>query len=278
MLKNTTRLLTCLLILLLALPASADTGFDVIFVDVGQGECSIIQCDGQSMVIDACTRTKGTDVQGALFRLGIDQLDFVVATHPDRDHNSYLDDLISLYRPHTILLPPIEDDTDNASYRAVIEAAEMNGVEKIYPFVGDSFSLGSANVTVYGPHPVLFSEEDNYSLILMIEYQGVRFLFMGDAEDKAEETMLMYADTLPLKADVLKVGRHGSDYASSYDFIQAVAPQIAVISCGENNRYDFPNGDVVMNLLDVGTEDIRVTWQSGDIHLTVIDGVLTDAP
>lgn len=275
---NTSRLLTCVLILLLALPASAHAVFDVIFVDVGQGECSIIQCDGESMVIDASTRTKGTDVQGALFKLGVDQLDFVVATHPDRDHNSYLDELISLYRPHTILLPPIKDDTDNASYRAVIEAAETNDVEKIYPFVGDTFSLGSAAVTVYGPHSVLFSEEDNYSLILMVEYEGVRFLFTGDAEDKAEETMLMYADTLPLKADVLKVGRHGSDHASSYDFIRAVAPQLAIISCGENNRYDFPNGDVVMNLLDAGTDDIRVTWQNGDIHLAVEDRQLIDVP
>ncbi|MDD3572385.1 MAG: MBL fold metallo-hydrolase, partial [Eubacteriales bacterium] len=72
--------------------------------------------------------------------------------------------------------------------------------------------------------------------------------------------------------------KHGSDNASSYDFIQAVSPQIAIISCGEDNRYDFPNGDVIMNLLDAGTEDIRVTWQNGNIHLAVIDGELVDTP
>lgn len=253
-------------------------GFDVVFVDVGQGECSIIQCDGESMMIDATTRNNGADVRGALFRLGVDQLDYVVATHPDRDHNSYLPDVIRYYTPPTILLPPIDDNVDNAAYRAVIQAVEENEISKLYPFVGDKFSLGSATVTVYGPHPVLYSEEDNYSLILMVEYQGVRFLFMGDAESKAEETMLVFTDELPLGADVLKVGRHGSGHASSYYFIQAVAPKIAIISCGENNRYDFPDGDVIMNLLDAGTEDIRVTWRYGDIHLTVIDGELIDAP
>jgi len=90
--------------------------------------------------------------------------------------------------------------------------------------------------------------------------------------------MLMYDDTYPLKADVLKVGKHGSDNASSYDFIQAVSPQIAIISCGEDNRYDFPNGDVIQNLLDAGVEDIRVTWKNGDIHLSVIDRNVTTIP
>ena len=266
------------LVLLNTVAAFAESGFEVIFVNVGQGECTIIKCDGDSMMIDASTKNKGADVQSALFRLDVDQLTYVVATHPDRDHNSYLDDVIRLYTPLTILLPPIDDDTGNAAYTAVIEVAKEYGVEKVYPFVGDTFPLGSATVTVYGPHSVLYSDEDNYSLVLMVEYQGVRFLFTGDVESKAEATMLMFAEELPLNADVLKVGRHGSDHASSYDFIQAVAPQIAVISCGENNRYDFPNGDVVMNLLDAGTEDIRVTWKYGDIHLAIMDGILMDMP
>ena len=276
--NNSKKILIFCLLFMITFVSTVNAEFDVIFVDVGQGECSIIQCEGESMMIDASTIKKGSDVQGALFRLGIEHLDYVVATHPDRDHNSYLDDIIRLYNPHTILLPPIADNTDNAAYREVIKAAEETGIKKVYPFVGDSFQLGSATITVYGPHPVLYSEEDNYSLVLMVEYQGIRFLFMADAESKAEETMLMFADEYPLYADVLKVGRHGSDYASSYHFIQAVAPKIAIISCGEGNRYDFPNGDVIMNLLDAGTEDIRVTWEYGDIRLTVIDGELIDVP
>lgn len=271
-------LLLCFMLFMITFASNVNAEFDIIFVDVGQGECSIIQCDGESMLIDASTKKKGADVQGALFKLGIEQLDYVVASHPDRDHNSYLDDIIRLYIPHTILLPPIDDNTDNSYYREVIKAAEETGTQKMYPFVGDSFHLGSAIITVYGPHPVLYSEEDNYSLVLMVEFQGIRFLFMGDAESKAEDTMLMFTDEFPLYADVIKVGRHGSDYASSYHFIQAVAPKIAIISCGEDNRYDFPNGDVIMNLLDAGSEDIRVTWKYGDIHLTVIDGELIDVP
>ena len=261
-------------ILLIPMTCFSESNFDVIFLDVGQGECSIIQCDGETLIIDATTRNKGMDVQGALFKLSVEQVSMVVATHPDRDHNDYLDDVIRLYRPSTILLPPIEDKTNNKSYQAVINAAEEVGVEKVYPFVGDTFNLGSATITVYSPHSVSFSEEDDWSLVLMIEYQGTRFLFTGDAEMEAEEAMLMYDDVYPLKADVLKVGKHGSDYANSYDFIQAVSPEIAIISCGEDNRYDFPNGDVIQNLLDTGVEDIRVTWKNGDIHLSLIDGQL----
>ena len=276
--KLITKLLLLVSFLLISMPGYAESGFDVIFLNVGQGECTIVKCDGETLVIDATTRDKGMDVQGALFKLDVDQVKMVVATHPDRDHNDYLDDVIRLYRPKTILLPPIEDKTSNKSYQAVISAAEEFNVDKVYPFVGDTFSLGSATITVYGPHSVSFSEEDDWSLVLMIEYQGVRFLFTGDAEMRSEEAMLMYDDMYPLKADVLKVGKHGSDNASSYDFIQAVSPQIAIISCGEDNRYDFPNGDVIQNLLDAGVEDIRVTWKNGDIHLSVINGYLTTIP
>ena len=278
MAKFISRLFLLVSFLLISTPGYAESGFDVIFLDVGQGECTIVKCNGETLVIDATTRDKGMDVQGALFKLDVDQVKMVVATHPDRDHNDYLDDVIRLYRPKTILLPPIEDKTSNKSYQAVISAAEETGVEKVYPFVGDTFSLGSATITVYGPHSVSFSEEDDWSLVLMIEYQGVRFLFTGDAEMRSEEAMLMYDDMYPLKADVLKVGKHGSDNASSYDFIQAVSPQIAIISCGEDNRYDFPNGDVIQNLLDAGVEDIRVTWKNGDIHLSVINGHLITNP
>ena len=278
MAKLISRLFLLVSFLLISTPGYAESGFDVIFLNVGQGECTIIKCDGETLVIDATTRDKGMDVQGALFKLDVDQVKMVVATHPDRDHNDYLDDVIRLYRPRTILLPPIEDKTSNKSYQAVISAAEETGVEKVYPFVGDTFSLGSATITVYGPHSVSFSEEDDWSLVLMIEYQGVRFLFTGDAEMKSEEAMLMYEDEYPLKADVLKVGKHGSDNASSYDFIQAVSPQTAIISCGEDNRYDFPNGDVIQNLLDAGVEDIRVTWKNGDVHLSVIDGQVITSP
>ena len=276
--KLISRLFLLVTFLLISTPGYAESGFDVIFLHVSQGECIIVKCDDETLVIDATTRDKGMDVQGALFKLDVDQVKMVVATHPDRDHNDYLDDVIRLYRPKTILLPPIEDKTSNKSYQAVISAAEETGVEKVYPFVGDTFSLGSATITVYGPHSVSFSEEDDWSLVLMIEYQGVRFLFTGDAEMRSEEAMLMYDDTYPLKADVLKVGKHGSDNASSYDFIQAVSPQIAIISCGEDNRYDFPSGDVIQNLLDAGVEDIRVTWKNGDIHLSVINGHLITNP
>lgn len=273
--KKTFLLWIASLMLAMSLPASGEAGFDIIFVDVGQGDCTIIKCDGKSMVIDAGTKDKGMDIQEALFKLDIGKIDIVAATHPDRDHNSYLDELISLYAPRMILLPPVNDKTSNTFYQAVIDAADQFGLLKEYPFVGDTYELGSAKITVYGPHPVLYSQEDNWSLVLMVEYQGIHFLLTGDTEAEAEEDMLKYNSMYPLKADVLKVAKHGSDNASTYDFIAAVSPQIAVIPCGENNRYDFPHGDVIMTLLDNGIEDIRVTWKEGDVHLAVVDGQLS---
>lgn len=259
-----------------AAPAPALATFDAIFVDVGQGECTIIQCDGETMVIDAGGKSDvcKKNIPKALEALDASSINIIVATHPDRDHNSYLEKLILHYGADAdmLLLPPIEDRTSNTYYQRVIEAANRVHLQKVYPFVGDSFSLGSAIITVYGPHPVAYSLDDNWSLVLMVEYDRQRFLFTGDIEAKAERDMLTYYDKLTLKADVLKVAKHGSDSSSSWDFLCAVQPRIAIISCSKNNQYGFPHGDTISNLLDCGVEDILTTYKEGSIHLRVADG------
>jgi competence protein ComEC len=78
----------------------------------------------------------------------------------------------------------------------------------------------------------------------------------------------------PLYTDVLKVGKHGSDTASSYDFIAAVSPQIGVISYGADNGYGHPYGDMIMNLQDCRVKEILTTAEEGNIHLRIEDGKL----
>ncbi len=267
-----------LLSVLVTLPTLAS--FDVIFVDVGQGECSLIQCDGEVMVIDAggTSAASRKSVLAALDTLGVTYINILVATHPDRDHNGYMDELILEYGADKIILPPIEDRIDNTYYQKIIAAADKVRLEKVYPFVGNIYRLGNATVTVYGPHPVAYSVDDNWSIVLMVEYERLRFLFTGDIEAVAERDMLAFEDRLPLRADVLKVAKHGSDAASSWDFIAAVQPQIAVISCAKDNRYGFPHGDTLMNLYDCGVEDVRVTYKAGNIHLRVKNGEIITVP
>ena len=113
-----------------------------------------------------------------------------------------------------------------------------------------------------------YSETNNTSIVLRVDFGGTSFLFTGDMETKAEKDLLdQGAD---LSATVLKVGHHGSDTSSSYSFLREVMPEYAVISVGENNDYGHPNDDVLSRLRDAGTTVYR-TDEQGTI-VAVSDG------
>lgn len=148
-------------------------------------------------------------------------------------------------------------------------AIEEHGIERVYPEVGNVIQLGDSSVTVYSPHSVAYPEANDWSIVLMVEYAGRKVLLTGDAEAPAEADMLAYDDVLPLKADVLKVAHHGSDTSSAFDFIAAVAPQYAVVSCDSEEDRDYPSVVTAMTLFDCGVSDVLTTEKHGDVRITV---------
>lgn len=248
-----------------------------IFLDVGDGDCILLESDGEFMLIDTGRAGAWSHVREILEQEGADTLKYMVLTHPHDDHIGCAARITDAYTVNTVILPPIEYGT--AAYGGMIEAVERNGIDLLFPRVGDTLELGSAEVIVYGPHPVAYSNENDWSIVLLVKYAGRSILFTGDIEARAETDLVAMDDEYPLKADVLKVAHHGSDSSTTRRFVEAVSPKYAVVSCRSNTRWDYPSTDVAMTLAECGVLDILTTEAYGDIEVCIDnDGELTIGP
>lgn len=235
---------------------------EVHFIDVGQGDATLLICDDEAMLIDAGENDKGTLVQNYIFKQGIGSLKYVVGTHPDSDHYGGLDVIITKFECGEIILPNYERHT--ATCRDVYDAIKYKEYPIITPTVGDSFSLGGAKITILSPiHYEYDDEVNNYSVSLLVEHGNNRFLFTGDAEEAAELDMVT-AGVLK-DVDVYKAGHHGSNSSSTSDLLKESTPEYAVISCSSDNEYGHPHASVLNRFRNMGVKVFRTDEQGSII-------------
>ena len=235
-------------------------GMEVHFLDVGQGDATLIICGEHAMLIDAGDNSKGTAVQNYLQKQGVTRLDYLIGTHPDADHIGGLDVIITKFDCNRIIMPEVQRDM--ATYRDVIDAMEYRQYRNTRPMVGTQYFLGDAVFTVVAPVGNYGEEYNNYSVGILLTYGENKFLFTGDAERMAEYDMLQTG--IDLSADVLKVGHHGSSDSTSKSFLEAVSPKYAVISCGADNDYGHPHRRT-MDILEESGIAVYRTDELGDI-------------
>ena len=247
--------------------AGTDVGrLEVHYMDIGQGDATLIKTGGHAMLIDAGNNSKGTAVQNYLKKQGVEKLDYVIGTHPDADHIGGLDVVIYKFDCGKVLLPKYKKDTK--TYEDVENSLKSKSYKAVNPSVGDKFQLGDASFTVIAPADRKFDNANDYSIAIRLEYGKNSFLFVGDAEEESEEEMLKSSQILD--ADVYKVSHHGSKTGTSEDFLKMVNPAYAVISCGEDNSYGHPHAEV-MNLLRKDGVKVFRTDEQGTI-VAVSDG------
>ena len=236
-------------------------------IDVGSAECLILVANGDAMIVDAGYAKSWNAIDEAIQSMDISTVSFFVITHPHADHIGSATKILENYEVETVLLPPITYDSE--AYGRLSEMLINNKIDVAYPQVGDKYALGDACITVYGPHPVAYKNPNDWSIVLMVEYAGRRILLTGDVEAEAEYDLLAYSNQYPLDADILKVAHHGSNTSSTYEFVSAVSPQYAIISCASDADTEYPNIETAMNLFDCGTEDIFLTSTSGNITISI---------
>ncbi len=229
------------------------------FIDVGQGDASLIICDGEAMLIDGGASDKSELIYAYLQKHEITHLKYIVATHPDDDHIGGLAAALNIATVERAFCSV--DEYDSRPFSSFQKYLNKQKVELEIPEPQEKLELGGATVTFLAPIEKLESTNNN-SIVISLEYGKNSFLFTGDAEYEEENTIL-FSDAV-LKSDVLKVGHHGSEYSTSEDFLDAVDPQYAVISCGRENSYGFPKQSV-LDLLKERDLKLYRTDLHGDI-------------
>lgn len=229
------------------------------FMDVGQADSILVRNQDKIMLIDAGTNEAGEMVVKYLQNLGITKIDYLVGTHPHEDHIGGLDNVINNFDIGQIYMPKIE--TTTKTFEDVLEAIENKNLTVTAPNKGDKIELGQA-VGEFMTEPILDKDNLNVSsLVLRLEFGNTSYLFMGDAEEENEETIIWP------KTDVLKVGHHGSSTSSSKSFLEQVQPKYAIIMAGKDNSYGLPTQETIDKLHNIGSEIYR-TDEDGTIQMT----------
>ena len=208
----------------------------VSYIDVGQADSILLQQGSSSMLIDAGNNADSEQVKSYISNQGITKLDFIVGTHPHEDHLGGLDYIINSFEVGKIYMPKRTATTK--TFKDVVNAIKSKGLRVTAPVPGQSFKLGGATCTILAPNGSGYENVNNESIVIKVTFGNNSFLFTGDAEDVSEKEML--SKGYDLKADVLKIGHHGSSSSTTQGFLNKVSPKYAVVSVGKNS-YGHPN-------------------------------------
>ena len=253
-----------------------DENVTVHFIDVGQGDSIFVDTPGLDMLIDGGLKGQGDTVVAYLQELGITRIDYVVATHPDRDHIGGLIKVFWAYdENHAPRVIDNGEERESGKEPYTEYVGLRNTRDNDVAFRGYSFLLDDCvNVTILNPViPLEFPDGDarsrnENSVVLRMVVGEVVFLFTGDAGEKAETSMLNAG--MELDASILKVGHHGSEYSTSTSFLNAVDPDVAVICVGKNT-YGHPRPVIITRLDNIGAKIAR-TDKNDDLRITT-DGI-----
>jgi beta-lactamase superfamily II metal-dependent hydrolase len=253
-------------------PPSGDE-LQVHVLNVGQGDSIlIIAPGGKSVLIDAGPPGGGRAVLDAMKRYGLDHLDLMIATHAHADHIGGADEVMRRTKVSTVLDSRVPNTTK--SYEDFLAEIQKTGAKYVAASPGQKFDLGGgAQLTVLAPVQPFFTkdqlrsganEPNANSVVTRLDYGDFSMLLTGDAEAETEERLLSAGANI--KAKVLKVGHHGSRYASSEKFLRQGGFESAIISDGADNRYGHPSQDALDRFRQLGTKLYRTDLQ-GEITI-----------
>ena len=231
-------------------PISEESFLKVHFIDVGQGDATLIQQINQdntyNMLIDAGNNGDGEYLVEYLKDQGVETLDYIIGTHPHSDHIGGLDDVIKGFQVGAIIMPKVMANT--RTFEEVMEAVSDKGLSITSPVPGTSYPLGEAEFTILAPNSDDYASLNDYSIANRLVFGSNSFIFTGDAEALSEEEILNNFNKRDLASDVFKLAHHGSSTSNTEDFLEAINPSYGIISCGQDNSYGHPHREIMAQL------------------------------
>lgn len=244
------------------------TGKDLFvhFIDVGQGDAILIQApSGKVMLVDGGPQSAGQKVVSYLKQAGVTSIDSVVATHPHEDHIGGLIAVVKSFPVKKVYDPGHPHTTQ--VYSDFLSLVKSKKIEYITPSCGDSIPLDqSLTISVFHPDKAYKDINDN-SIVLKVQYGEISFLLTGDVESEGQSQMLLKSN-IDLKSTVLKSGHHGSYTSNDSWFVNAVAPEYAVISVGAYNDYGHPHWQALNRLESIQAKIYRTDLNGNIVFKT----------
>ena len=245
-----------------------DNSLEVTFFDVGQGDAIFIETPYKNQIlIDGGPNSMILEKLAQEMPFWDKTIDLIILTHPEADHMTGLLSVLESYDIKRILWNGIVRDT--SQYDKWKEMIGEENAEIIIAHSSQEIKIGKVSLDILYPFQSLEGEEikdsNDTSIVSRLTFGNNSFLFTGDAT-KVSENKMISQEGYDLNSDVLKVGHHGSKTSTSAEFLENVLPDIAVISCGEDNSYGHPHEIVLKNLEEFGIKILR-TDQDGDIKI-----------
>ena len=255
-------------------PPPSGKELQVHVLDVGQGDSILIQApSGKVVLVDAGEPGDGKRILEALKNHGADHIDLLVATHAHADHIGAADEVIRATNVSNVLYSGVPNTTKN--YQDFLKAIDEKKIPLVKAAPGQTFDLGDGVVlSVLAPTEPLFTKDElrsggnepnANSVVARLDYGDFSMLLTGDAEAQTEERLMRQGARV--EADVLKVGHHGSKYATSEDFIKRGGFKAALVSAGLDNRYGHPSQEALDRLRAANVRLYRTDFQ-GEITVT----------
>lgn len=237
--------------------------FSVYYLDVGQADCELILCGDSAVLIDAGDVDAFPTIDAFLKSKEVKTIQYFILSHAHADHIGSADEVLENYTVENVILPKYTEENMPTStvYEDVLTALSDFQGRVIAAAPGNTYQLPEFRFTVLAPNAD-YKELNDTSVVVRAVYGETAFLFQGDAEKRSEQAILDLG--LDVRADVIKLGHHGSTTSSTETYLQAVSPKFAVISCGESNSYNFPSQTILKRLASMGI-DYRRTDLNGTI-------------
>lgn len=236
----------------------------IYFLDVGQGDCTLIRTRDGDILIDAGPESAQDALCLRLKQLGVQEIALAIFTHPDEDHVGGADGILAKIPVREVWLPTRE--MDNPSAARMEEAIEKNGSLRQNVRAGEVRTIGDVSVATLAPLGDATNDPNDNSIVVRVSCGEVGMLFMGDASAKVEQKLIQAYGKAHLTAQLYKVGHHGSSTSNTEDFLNVVKPTYAVICSSIDNSYGHPHGVVVERLQKLGVT-VFVTATDGEVVL-----------
>jgi len=237
-----------------------DGTIELYVLDVGQADAILIKAEEGNILFDSGDLDTKYELIDELEKLGVSEIEYAVFTHPHADHIGGADVVLTSFDVNNVIMPVVSDNDVPTTkvYERLIAAIEADETINLIAAAPDAeYSVGEVKMKILAPNSEDYTDLNNYSVVVRVDFGATSFMLTGDAEDISEEEMLSRYPISELKCTFYKAAHHGARESNTAAFLNAVSPEIIAISCGKDNSYGHPHAEAMARFENTGATIYR---------------------